>query len=224
MHKGLKGLILIAVVLAGSAAGVVGSQAAVVDYVGYGWETGGLDPSQPGDIFAVAALVTDLDPLFEVDLGANEVTLFIDGLVSQGGVTNNAGTTTTVYTGGTLAVYADPSFNHDWGVNPPNPTVPGSFTDGELIFAGQFTSFTLVMQSTGSGVFQGTLDATGGSALAGPCTGCSYTIAGAFSSLTGANIPSGYDVQVDGILEVEATVANETRSWGSVKTLFRTGN
>lgn len=225
MKQGLKGSVIALSLLAIGAFAVQGAVAAVVDYVGYAYETGGLVPSDPGDQLSVACTVSQIDPLFQVDLGTQEATLFIDGLVSQGAnVNQTTGTTTTIYTGGTIAVYASFDHNHDWGVSPPNPTAPSTFIDGDLVFMGNFTSFTLVLQASGSGVFQGTIDATGGSALAGPCSDCSYTIAGTFSLLTGANIPAGYDLQVDGILDVDSAVDNENISWGELKSQFSAGN
>lgn len=204
--------------------GAGAATAAVVDYVGYGWETGGLSASAPGDELSVATVVTQIDPLFGVDLGAVEATLFIEGLSSQGAVVNNMnGTTTISYTGGTIAIYAGADRNHDWGVNPANGTVPSTFTDGDLVFSGAFTSFILIMQSSGLGVFEGYIDGTGGSALAGPCTGCAYTFAGSFTLPTGAQIPSGYDMQIDGVLEVESAVGTETVNFGTLKQFFNQG-
>jgi hypothetical protein len=213
--------VLLALVCSGAPA----VQAAVVDYVGFAWESGGLEPSLPGDELSIATVVTGIDPLFDVDLNVVEATLFIAGLTSVGDVTNpGSGVTVTDYVGGTLRVYADPLRDHDWGTGPANATVPSTFSNGDLVFAGAFDSFTLIRQASGQGVFEGMLSATGGSALAGPCTGCAYTFAGTFAAPTGAQIPAGYDLQVDGILDVESTVGVESMSWGSIKTLFRAGN
>ena len=195
------------------------ASAAVVDYVGYGWETGGIETSDSGDELAMAFVVTQIDQLFGVDLGLEEATIYIDGLVSGGGVTAN-GTTTIDYTGGTLRLYADPSFDSDWGVDPVNATVPGTFVNGELVFEGAFTYFSLVMLP-GGGAFEGYLDGVGGSAIGQPCTNCAYTFGGTFTSDSGAQIPGGYDMQIDGVLDVESAVATETVSFGSLKTLYR---
>lgn len=204
------------------ALGAHASQAAVADYVGFGWENGGIEPSLAGDELAIATVVTQIDALFEVDLNAVESTLYIDGLISQGGTVNpSTGTTTINYTGGTLRLYSDPGRDHDWGINPANGTVPSTFINGELLFEGSFSSFVLILQASGGGVFEGYLDGTGGSALAGPCSDCAYTFAGAFSTPSGAQIPEGYDLQIDGVLEIESAVATETMNWGSLKNLYR---
>ena len=195
--------------------------AAVVDYVGFGWETGGIEMSDPGDELQMAFVVNDIDALFGVDLGLTEGTIYIDGLVSTGGVAGTGGTTSITYTGGTLSLYADPSFDSDWGTYPANATVPGTFTNGELVFEGTFTSFTLILNGAG-GAFEGYLNGTGGSALGSTCTNCAYTFGGTFDSEgSDAQIPEGYDLQVDGILDVESTVATETISLDGLKQLYR---
>ena len=97
------------------------------------------------------------------------------------------------------------------------------FVDGDLVFSGNFTSFTLILDPSGGGVFEGYVDGTGGSALAGPCSGCAYTFSGTFAAPTGAQIPAGYDLQIDGVLDVESTVSVESMSWGAVKNLYNPG-
>ncbi|HPF71251.1 MAG TPA: hypothetical protein PLQ13_11315 [Candidatus Krumholzibacteria bacterium] len=207
-----------ALVLAGAGGA---ARAASVDYVGFAWETGGLAVSQPGDQLSVATVVTQIDPLFEVNLGTHEATLYIDGLQSTGAAIDGmTGNTIISYSGGTIAIYADPSPDHDWGTYPANGTVPSTFTDGSLVFSGVFTSFTVIISPAGYGVYEGFIDGTGGSAVAGPCSNCAYTFSGTFGDPTGAQIPDGYDLQVDGSLEVENTVASEDVSWGSLKQLF----
>lgn len=208
--------------LAVMAFGAHSSEAAIADYVGFGWEAGGIASSLPGDELAIATVVTQIDAIFGVDLNTAESTLYIDGLVSQGG-TFDSGTGNTIirYTGGTLRLYVDPSQDHDWGTTPANGTVPGTFVDGDLLFEGAFTNFTVILQPSGGGIFEGYLDGIGGSALDGPCAGCAYTFAGVFTGASGAQIPDGYDMQVDGQLDIESAVANETINWGSLKNLYR---
>ena len=201
--------------------GAADVRAAEVDYVGYAWESGGMAASLPGDQLSIAAVVTQIDPLFAVDLNGVEATIYIDGLSSQGSFVNpSTGTTTITYTGGTIAIHAGAARNHDWGLNPANATVPGTFTDGDLVFSGVFTGFAVILTGSGTGIFEGNIDGTGGSALAGPCANCAYTFAGTFAPPTGAQIPEGYDLQVDGVLEVQSAVSVETVNWGSLKQLY----
>ncbi|MBK7771552.1 MAG: hypothetical protein IPO18_00605 [bacterium] len=210
--------------LGASFLGSATARAAEVDYVGFAWETGGLAASLPGDQLSIATVVTQIDPLFEVDLDVREATLYIDGLVSQGAVMDpSSGATTITYGGGSIALHASAMRNHAWGLNPANGTVPSTFVDGDLVFSGVFTGFVVTLLPSGVGIFEGYIDGTGGSALAGPCANCAYTFAGTFTAPTGAQVPEGYDLQVDGGLVVESAVAVENVNWGSLKALFNSG-
>ncbi len=197
----------------------VTAQVANIDYIGYGFETGGLFPSNAGDELVISTIADFADPVFAVDLGTSELTLHISGLISSGETIN--GTTTVVnYVGGIMEIYQDGAMNADWGVNPPNATAPGTFTDGDLFFRGEFSNFTLYFAPGGYGSFEGTLNGVGGTMIDGSCTGCIYTWAGSFSPEVGAQIPQGYDLQVDGVFQIDSTVDTETSNWGSVKALF----
>ncbi len=210
---------LLALLLAVAAVLPAGAQTANIDYIGFGFETGGLFPSNAGDELNIEAITSHADPVFEVDLGTYELTFHVSGLISTGGYLNGS-TTVVNYTGGTLEIFMDAARNADWGVNPPNATVPASFTDGELFFRGEFNSFTLYFAPGGYGSFEGSLDAVDGTMIDGGCSGCVYTWAGSFTSEGGAQIPAGYDLQVDGGFQIDSTVDTETASWGSVKALF----
>ncbi len=195
-------------------------QVYAVDYLGYGWETGGMLPSDAGDELVITCISDNVDPAFGVDLGTEELTLHIFGLVSTG-QQDMGGYYVVNYTGGTMEIYEDPAMNADWGINPPNPTSPSTFSDGSLFFRGSFTSFTMYFDAAGtSGSFEGNLDGVDGSIINAYCSNCVYTWGGAFSMGAGAQIPEGYDLQMDGTFEIDSAVDNETTSWGSVKALF----
>lgn len=194
------------------------AQTALVDYVGFAYEDGGLDPSNPGDELTVLTTVSTIAPVFGIPAG-EEVTIVLSGLISNGSAPS--GTTTIItYTGGTLSMYHDPGNDADWGINPPNATAPSTFTNGDLLFQGDFTSFTLFLSASGVGAYEGMLNATGGSALSTVCSDCAYSFAGVFTEATGAQIPDGYDAQVDGTLEVDETVSDDESSFGSFKSQF----
>jgi hypothetical protein len=190
---------------------------ALVDYVGFGWETGGILPSNAGDVLAFTAVATQIDAIFGVDLQNEEVTIYVSDLQSTGQF--NAGTSWLIgYTGGHIEVYADPSDDHDWGTFPPNGQL-GTFTNGTLLFEGDFTSFTVQMDLAGNaGAFEGLIDGVGGT-VANACTDCAYTFGGIFGDAI-AQLPDGYDLQIDGGLEVCETVPNDSESFGSIKALF----
>ncbi len=191
-----------------------------VDYLGYGWETGGILPSDAGDELVITSVADNVDPAFGVDLGTTELTLHIYGLVSTGQV-DMGGYIGVNYSGGTMEIYQDAALNADWGVNPPNLTSPSTFNDGDLFFRGTFTSFTIYFDAAGAyGSFEANLDGVDGSIINSMCTNCVYTWGGTFSQEAGAQIPAGYDLQIDGVFEIDSAVPVQATSWGSVKALF----
>jgi len=195
-------------------------QASAIDYYGFAWEDGGFPPSNPGDALTFTGVGDYADPVFGVDIGVEEVTFYMYDLISTGGIDLGGGYLQIDYVGGTLEIYRDGAMNADWGIAPPNATSPSTFVDGTLFFQGAFISMTVFLSPDGSGAYEGTLDALGGTMIDDVCTGCVYTWGGNFSAPSGAQIPDGYDLQVDGVFEIEEAVSTEETSWGSVKALF----
>ncbi len=196
------------------------AQVYTVDYFGYGWEQASGPLKAAGDELIITCVADAIDPAFGVDLGTEEVTLYIHGLISNGPV-DGGGYTIVNYSGGVMDIFEDPSMNADWGINPPNAVSPTTFTEGSLFFSGAFTSFTMYYDASGAyGSFEGNLDGVGGSIIDQGCSNCVYTWGGAFTTAAGAQIPAGYDLQIDGVFEIDSAVETETTSWGSVKALF----
>jgi hypothetical protein len=195
-------------------------QASDIDYLGYAWETGGFPPSDPGDVLVFTGVGNAADPVFGVDLTTEELTFYMYDLVSTGSVDIGGGTLMINFTGGYLEIYRDAAMNADWGIAPPNATSPSTFIDGNLFFLGSFNSMTLFLTTAGDGSYEGSLDGIGGTMIDDVCTGCVYTWGGNFTPPSGAQIPDGYDIQVDGVFEIEEAVSTEGASWGSVKALF----
>jgi hypothetical protein len=195
-------------------------QTSTIDYYGYAWETGGFPPSEVGDVLAFTGVGDYADPVFGVDLANEELTFYMYDLVSTGEIPIGGGTLMINYSGGYLEIYRDVAMNADWGIDPPNPTSPSTFVDGILYFLGSFNSMTLFLSPDGYGSYEGTLDGLGGTMIDEVCNGCVYTWGGSFTPATGAQIPDGYDLQVDGVFEIEEAVSTEKTSWGSVKALF----
>ena len=195
-------------------------QASAIDYFGYAWETGGFPTSDPGDLMTFTGVGDYADPIFGVDFGTEEVTFYMYDLVSTGEIPIGGGTLMINYVGGFLEIYRDGAKNADWGIAPPNPTSPSTFVDGTLFFKGSFNSMTVFLNPGGDGAYEGTLDGIGGTMIDDVCTGCVYTWGGNFTPPSGAQIPDGYDIQIDGVFEIEEAVSTEDRSWGSVKALF----
>jgi hypothetical protein len=198
------------------------AQVPQIDYLGYGWETDGFPPSNAGDVLEFVTVADYADPIFDIDLETQELTLYAYDLVSTGEVPIGGGMTMVTFVGGMMEIYADFAMNAAWGVYPPNGTVPSTFVDGTLFFQGSFNdNFTLFMDASGGGSYEGTLDGIAGEIIGDLCTDCAYTWGGAFTSGTGAQIPDGYHLQLDGEFQIDAAIANEESSWGSMKTLFR---
>ncbi len=196
-------------------------QVYTVDYLGFGWEQAPGPLKAAGDELIITSTADNIDPAFGVDLGTEEVTLHIYGLISDGPV-DGGGYTIINYTGGTMDIYEDTAMNADWGINPPNATSPSTFTEGSLFFSGAFTSFTMYFDSSGAyGSFDGNLNGIAGSIINSMCTNCVYTWGGAFTTLAGAQIPEGYWIQVDGTFEIDSAVPVEATNWGSIKALFQ---
>ena len=192
-------------------------QEAAIDYYGYAWETGGFPPSNPGDNLFFTCVADAADPIFAVDFGSEELTFYMSALTSSGEYAEGPNTRID-YTGGTLEIWRDPAQNADWGINPPNPTSPGTFTDGVLYFTGDFTTMSVWIAPDGSGAYEGSLNGVGGTMIDEFCDNCVFTWGGSF--ISPAQILEGYDLQVDGVFEIDRAVSTEESSWGSVKALF----
>lgn len=206
-------------------AGGAQADVALIDYQGYSYESGGFPPSNLGDQLTILGIVDDLDVRFGIALGSTEVTVVASGLVSLGQQDLGGGWLSVAYSGGTLNLYEDPSMDHDFGVNPPNGTAPASFLNGTLFLGGTFDSFVLYIDTaSGSGVYEGYLTFSTGSGLAtlSQISALGYTFGGVLNNAAaGGNVPAGYDLQVDGLLQLGPFVATLPMNWGAVKEMYR---
>ncbi len=89
------------------------AQNPAIDYIGYGWESGGFPQSQPGDELFVLAVATAADPVFQVDFGVDELTFHMYGMTSTGETVLPSGTVMVNYAGGFLEIYRDSARNAD---------------------------------------------------------------------------------------------------------------
>ncbi len=198
-------------------------QTSNIDYFGYAWETGGFPPSDAGDVLIFTGVADNADPIFGVDIGefgTEELTFYMYDLVSTGAIDIGGGTLMISYSGGYLDIYRDSAMNANWGIAPPNSTSPSTFIDGSLFFRGSFNDMTMFLDPAGDGAYEGTLDGIEGEMIDSVCYGCVYTWGGNFTPPSGAQIPDGYDLQVDGVFEIDQAVSTEETTWGSVKALF----
>jgi len=200
----------------------------ISDYIGYAWETGGFPPSDPGDVLQFVGVADYMDPIAGVDLSTEEVTYYVYGLTSLGASADDPvpGSTTYYYSGGMLEMYRDSAKNADYGINPPNGTVPSTFTDGTLLLKGAFTSFAITFNQFGAASYGGQADGLAGTLITS-CSGCIYSWGGAYTADVGAQFPdgdSGYDMQLDGILQIDSAVPTTDASWGTIKSQYGNGS
>lgn len=189
---------------------------------GHAWEDDGVGgsfpPSNVGDVLNIVGILNDIEAPLVWDTANYSYTVHVRSLVSLG--ESVFGTThVSSYSGGLFTIYVDflPS-NASYGVNPPNGTVPSTFTDGISTYLdGYFTGFTVTFNTgTQSGSFNGQLNFTGGDV---------YPLLTATQGWTfGANLanvsPTGYDVQMNGDVYLQV-VSVEPQSWGGIKNLYR---
>jgi hypothetical protein len=191
------------------------------------YETGGYPPSEVGDVMMLVGYIEQIGMELDWDMSEVQLTLVISDLVSTGEVDIGGGMWYVIYSGGTLAVIADPyddpgHTDPSYGINPPNATSPSTFMDGEVYLVGQFTSFYMTyMPTLHVGNFEGYLNWTGGTQLDALYTDpTGYTVAGTVDPL-GAPVPEGYDLEADGHITFDAAIPREDSTWGRVKNLYR---
>lgn len=198
------------------------AEVAVMHYAGYGFEEGGFQHSTPGQELNVMTRITNVhaqNPFFPYSPDANEYTVVLTGLVSQGEQTEE-GVTTIFYGDGRLEIYEDSSFDSTWDEVPSIGNPPTTFTNGELWLSGNFMSFMLVIvRESGQGYFEGSFQLEGGTARP-YVEGDAYTFAGILADPSQPYLPTGYDFAADGEIWIHETTATESSSWSAVKALF----
>lgn len=202
------------------------AQNAVLDHQGYAWESGGFPTSVAGDSLHMVGVITSLDSRFNVDPSNAAVTFWTTDLVSAGQVDLGGGIVSIAYSGGTLEVWFDPTPDHDYGINPANATSPSTFRDGTLLLGGTLHDFYLYFDTvTGVGAYEAQCDFDSGIGLAALNQfpgAAGFTFGGVLSpAAAGGNVPQGYDLQTDGVIEVTVIVGVESRSWSAIKQMYQ---
>ena len=209
----------------------------------YAWETGynaASHLSAPGSqLSAVGVINGFLGPLagYDPNTAATEYTYYLSGLTTAVGTTVTAGPTLsvykTVYAGGTMVIYAGSPRNAAFGTNPPNGTVPSTFTDGSLFLSGTIPSFTVtVTRTNATGAYvNGSVDSgdppngtwTGGSALSQVSSGgnpCPWRLVGGWD-MRPQDVLTGYVSQYDGKIDLNCPTAAKASTWGQIKGQYR---
>jgi hypothetical protein len=184
--------------------------ATTLDYQGYAFESGGFPPSTPGDTLWLPVVVTTASESLQIDFGVEELTGWIAGLVSNGPQDGGDAVQFFTFAPGRIEFYRDSSRDHDFGTDPPNATVPSTFTNGTLCLGGTITDFTLFFDTdTNTGAYEGQVVFDTGECLDAfnAIRAEGYTFGGVFTrAALGDVVLAGYDLQVDGYLEARKVV------------------
>jgi len=124
---------------------------------------------------------------------------------------------------GRVRYYEDNTTPGTYGVNPPNGTAPGSFTDGTMFLGGRLDDFVIFYDySVNQGGFSGTMTLDEGTDLIyiNPPQRNGWLIGGQAGRPNGT-IPAGYDNQISGEARIPDVTPSHTKSWGAVKALYR---
>jgi len=218
---------LLVLVLSAATACPAAAQSLLFDYVGFDYEAPNPNASLFGEVGSGYNGVGTVENLFAplvTNTTTYEYTYVISGLVST--ARNVYGDFVVVdYSGGILRIYEDARLGGtpaQYGVQPPNATVPGNFTDGTMILEGTLANFQLVFSTTNnSGSYNSEFAATGGSQLGN--IPLSDRQGWNFSGATGnaLNIPLGYAHQIDGQVFLENPTPTRGASWGALKAIYR---
>jgi len=209
----------------------------------YAWETnynGTTHLSAPGSVLSAVGVVNGfLGPLSSIDPNTpgTEYTYYLTGLTTPLGTQVTAGPTLsvykTVYAGGTIQIWQNSPRNAAFGTNPPNATVPSTFTDGTLFLSGTVPSFTVTVtrQNSNGAYVNGNADGgdppnglwTGGSALPLVSAGgnpCPFRLTGGWD-MRPTDVLAGYVSQFDGKIDLNCPTAARASTWGKIKDTYR---
>ncbi len=125
--------------------------------------------------------------------------------------------------------------NASFGTNPPNATVPSTFTDGTLVLAGKFQSLTVtfIRRNSDQMILSGNADSgapsvtngvwTEGSALGLVSPGglpCPFRVTGGWLAKPGS-FPAGYTAHFDGKIDIDCPTPADNTTWGRIKGQYR---
>lgn len=210
----------------------------------YAWETGynaTTHLSATGSTMSIVGVINAfVGPLGSINPTppGGEYTFYISGLTAKPpGTTTSVGGTLTVfsttYTGGTITIWNGSPANAAFGTNPPNGTVPSTFTDGALFLSGTIPQVTInVTRFNSNGNWlSGNLDSgdpanclwTGGSAIGLLSAGghpCPFRLTGGWD-MKPTDVLTGYVSQFDGKIDINCPTANTPSTWGAIKSQYR---
>jgi len=229
---------LLAMLALAGARGTARAANPVIDWdPAFCWQAGATFDNMPANgIMRVVGTVSLFGPpldFLNATMPGTEYTFFCDGLTSQGTTPSGPAATTiytTLFSGGTIALYGDPTPDADFEPFPPNAHVPSTFTnDPPPLLTGVFTSFIVTTNNFTTfktGNIEGNIAWTGGTLIdyfkganGQPCPGL-FTGGATWNTAPGVGIP-GYLFRHDGKIDLQCPVPTTKSSWGRVKQLYR---
>ncbi len=195
--------------------------ASFFDFYGFDYLDG--PPLSVGTVLSIPMLFDPVqpDPALPLDLEGNEYTVFV-GDLQINDVQSSGGVVIVTFSGGFIQIFEDPAKNSQWTIDPPNPQVPTTFTDGTLILGGGFTDCVMIFDVVfETGTVQGHVDFTTGTRLDELDAPTGWLFYGGVTTNPLAGIPSGYEMAWDPQLMGPETVPTHATTWGKVRGLFR---
>lgn len=189
-----------------SCVGSVNAFPLIMDYTGFTWSrnTGGQWQ------FEAVGVLDNFSPA--VGVPGETYTYYLSGLSLASEQDLGSGMYRRAYSGGEFSIYQSTSPEnrpYSYGVDPPNPTAPASFTDGMLWLGGDFTGFSLLVDTTrGIATASGQGGYSGGSYYANLAQNDLFTFAGLTTHPT-AGVPQGYEYAIDGQVSALVTPVPE---------------
>jgi hypothetical protein len=181
----------------------------IMDYTGFTWSR----YSEGLWHFEALGVLDNFSP--NVSVPGETYTFYLSSLTLGTEQNLGSGLYRRTYTGGQFRIYQSTSpadRPYDYGINPPNPSAPATFVDGEYWLGGDFSSFSLLVD-TGRGLANasGQGGYTGGSYYQNLSQNDMFTFAGMTKDRT-AGVPVGYEYGIDGQVNAAVTPVPEPAS------------
>ncbi len=186
---------------------------------GFLYVDGGFPFGSEGDQLAGVGFVSSTIPPIDVDLTQNELTWSVSGLVLADQFVYGT-TVYSYYSEGIVKIYLDPAMNADYGTNPPNPSSPATFEDGEQFLIGTIITARMTYNTVyQNGVLQALVNFTNGTALPDLPEPNGNIVEFTFGPYD-PNIPYGYVLQAIGKITAPALCTVK----GNVSYVFDSGS
>ena len=191
------------------------------------WEDGGWDPPLViGDeLHMVGTFVGEPDlRVVSWEPESYAYTFWVHGLTARDELVHEDSRRVFYNGPGKLMIYREPEpGDYDFGVNPPNDTSPGSFTDGLLVLecdvAVASVQYNDVLGNAEASISG--LTYVGGEYLDELLAECGECLGWVRGGASADSVPSGYVLEWNGSFQNQYSVAVESESWGRVKSLYR---